>query len=282
MFSRLSLSWQLMRASAAVLRSDKVLLAFPFFSGVSLALVAATFFVPAFLGGLFVGASTGNVDPALAALGFVFYLAQYFVIIFFNTALIGAAMIRLRGGTPTFNDGLRIAVGKLPAILGYALISATVGLALRLLSERLGFLGQWVVKLLGAAWTVATYMAVPVLVSTDVGPVEAVRRSVSLLKKTWGENLVGHAGFSLVFGLLIAVVVISGVVLMMAGASANSRATTVVAMTYIVIGMATLSLIQAAMQGIYAAALYRYADEGIVSDGFDQGLIVHAFEPKPR
>ena len=132
---------------------------------------------------------------------FVFYLVQYFIIFFFNSALVGAAMIRLDGGDPTVRDGLRIAELAHRADIGYAAIAATVGLILRLIEERLGLIGRWIAGLLGIAFTIATFLTVPILVSRDVGPIEAVKESATLLKKTWGENIIGNAGMGVVFFL---------------------------------------------------------------------------------
>ena len=132
---------------------------------------------------------------------FLFYLVQYFIIFFFNSALVGAAMIRLDGGDPTVRDGLRIASSKIVPIIGYAAIAATVGLILRIIEERAGFIGRWIAGLFGLAFTVATFLTVPILVTRDVGPVEAVKESAVLLKKTWGENIIGNAGMGLVFFL---------------------------------------------------------------------------------
>src|SRR6185437_7963968 len=102
---------------------------------------------------------------------------------------------------------------KLPQIFGYALIAATVGLLLRMIQERLGLIGRLVVGFIGLAWTVATFLVVPVLASKDVGPVDAVKESVELLKRSWGENLIGNGGIGIVFGLLMVLAVLVGAVL---------------------------------------------------------------------
>ncbi len=101
-------------------------------------------------------------------------------------------MIRLRGGDPTVDDGFRIALKHVGPILGYAFVAATVGMILRWLSERSGTLGRIVVSLVGIAWNVTTYLTVPVLVMEEVGPIEAIKRSASLLKKSWGEQIVDN------------------------------------------------------------------------------------------
>jgi hypothetical protein len=206
MFDRLARSWTLVKASAAVLRSDKELLLFPVISAVATLLVAASFAVPVFGLRLFEG---GEIGPLGAVVGFLFYLCQYFVIFFFNTALVGAALIRLEGGDPTVADGLRIARSKVGVILGYAAIAATVGLLLRAASERAGVFGRILIGLLGMAWTVGTFLVVPVLVTRDVGPIDAVKESMTLLKRTWGENVAGNVGIGLAFGLLTGLVVVA-------------------------------------------------------------------------
>ena len=191
MFDKISRSWHLVKASAGVLRSDKELLLFPVISGIATLLVAATFMVPVLGLRLLEG---GDIGPLGFVMLFLFYVTQYFVIFFFNTALVGAAMVRLEGGDPTVADGLRIARGKLGAILGYAAIAATVGLLLKAASERAGAFGKILIGLLGMAWTVGTFLVVPILVTRDVGPIDAVKESMTLLKRTWGENVAGNVG----------------------------------------------------------------------------------------
>ena len=281
MFARFAQSWSLVKASASVLRSDKELLLFPLLSTMASLIVAASFFVPAALGGMFTSMrEDGRPDIAFYALMFAFYVVQYFVIIFFNSALVGAALIRLRGGDPTVADGFRIATSKLPAILGYAVISATVGVILRALQERAGFIGRFVVGLIGLAWTVASFLVVPVLVNNDVGPIDAVKRSAELLKKTWGQNLIGNAGIGLVFGFLLFALIFVGAGLVVL--AATTKTTALIVLTAAVVGIAILLLVlvQAALQGIYSAALYRYAAEGEAGGAFAHDMVADAFRVK--
>src|SRR6476659_201624 len=204
MFERISNSWELVKASAAVLRSDKELVVFPIVSAIGSMIVLATFAIPMFLAGVFdsMYVDGKGFQPLGMLVAFLFYLVQYTVIFFANTALVGAALIRLRGGDPTVADGFRIASQRLGPILGYALIAATVGTVLRVITERVGIIGRIVISLIGFAWAIATYLVVPVLAAEDIGPVDAVKRSAELLKRTWGEQLVGNAGMGAVFGLI--------------------------------------------------------------------------------
>jgi hypothetical protein len=280
MFERLSRSWGLMKASGSVLRSNKRLMVFPVLSSICTLIVAASFLLPAYASGVITHFDRGHMTPGSAALLFVFYLVQYFIVIFFNSALVGAALIYLRGGSPTVSDGLGVAMSKLPSIFGYAVISATVGMVLRALQERAGFIGRWIIGLLGVAWTLATFLVVPVLVNKDVGPIDAVKESAQLLKRTWGENLIGNVGIGLAFGLLSMLVVLAGMALVFLAISTHSIGLIVVTVALCIAAVLTLAVIQGALHGIYSAAVYRYAEEGDAGTGFDKALVAEAFKIK--
>jgi hypothetical protein len=277
MFDRFSRSWALVKASAAVLRSDKELLWLPVISSIATLLVSATFLIPILGLHVFEG---GKMGPLGFILGFVFYVCQYFVIFFFNTALVGAAMIRLEGGDPTVSDGLNIAKSKIGVILGYAAIAATVGILLKALEERAGFIGQIVIAMIGTAWTIATALTVPVLVAQDVGPLEAVKQSVILLKRSWGENIIGNAGIGLAFGLIVFGVVVVGGVLTFGAFAVGGVAFGAPVAVLVIVALLLLGVVQAALSGIYSAALYRFAVDGQAPAGFESGALQLAFRPK--
>ena len=282
MFERFSRSWSLIKASAGVLAQDKELLVFPLLSAICTLLVVAAFALPALGLGVLDGLRDGGRGISVLAyvLAFLFYLAQYFVIFFFNSALVGAALMRLEGGNPSLRDGLRIASGKVVPILGYAAIAATVGLVLRSLQERSGWLGRLVVGMLGVAWTLASFLVVPVLVSRDVGPIEAIKESATLLKRTWGENLIGRGGVGLVFGLIFVAMAVLAVALIVAAAMSGSAVLIGTVVAVVIIAFLLMALIHAALSGIYAAALYRFAMGVESSVGFDGGLLQQAFARK--
>lgn len=286
MAGKFARSWALMKASAAVLRSDKSLLVFPLLSGLCTLLVAASFLIPV---GMMVlgGAHAGQDFQERMSVGsylllFVFYLVQYVVIIFFQTALTGVALMHLRGQPTSMRIGLALARRKLPQIFGYALIAATVGLLLRMIEERLGSIGRLVMGFVGLAWTVASFLVVPVLASRDVGPVDAVKESVELLKRSWGENLIGNGGIGFVFGLMMLLAALVSAALIGGAMAMQSLVAIVLAVVIVVVGLILLGLLQSSLQGIYAAALYRYAEAGEASIGFDQALLQQAFAPKKK
>jgi hypothetical protein len=282
MAGKFARSWALMKASAGVLRADKSLLIFPLLAGLCSVVVAASFLLPVVLAmvGHHADVDERRFSPLYYVVLFAFYLVQYFVIAFFNTALVGVALARLRGEPAGLADGFALARARVGSIFGYALIAATVGLLLRMLQERLGLIGRFVVGLLGLAWTVATFLVVPVLASEGIGPMDAVKRSAELLKRTWGENLIGNAGLGVVFGLVIFLVVLLFGALMVGAAATQSAVAMVLAGVLAVVAFILLGLVQSTLQGIYSAALYRYAEAGEVGAGFDQVLLESAFRPK--
>ena len=281
MFERFSRSWSLVKASAHVLWQDKELLLFPLISAGALLVVMACFALPVLgLGALDGLKGGGQVSTAMYVVAFLFYFSQYFVIFFFNAALVGAAMIRLDGGDPTVKDGLRIATSKIGVIAGYAAIAATVGMILRIIQERVGFIGKMIVGLLGVGWTIATYMVVPVLVHRDVGPVEAIKESAYLLKETWGENVIGQAGLGLAFGFIFFGVMVAGAFVIFVAVLTHSAWMIGFAVVMALLAVAVTALIQAALAGIYAAALYRYATTGEGTTGFAAEEMKLAFAPR--
>ncbi len=284
MFSRFSNSWKLGKASWDVMASNKSLALFPVISS-----VVTGFVILVMAGGALAIFSdiTSNVPTDTSDLSisqiiylFISYAIAYTVIIYFNSALIGAALQHLHGEKPSLGSGLRLANSRITAIIGYALISATIGVVLTLLRDRGGLVGA-VASIIGnIAWNLATFLVVPVLVSRDVGPIGAIKESASLLRKTWGEQVVGSFGigvFTLV--LLLPVGLVGG--LLVAGASALSNTVFMVgAIVVLVIGVAVVLIISSTLTSIYRAAVYQYAAEGVVSNDFDQNMIEAAFKPK--
>lgn len=279
MFDRLSNGWDLAKQSWRVLMLDKELLLFPLLSGISCILVLASFVVPLW--------STGYVEtvmneevPADDVLSwillFCFYTVNYFIIVFFNSALISCAIIRFRGGDPTVADGFRAAFKRLPVIFGWALVSATVGVILRVIESRSERAGQIVAALLGVGWSIATYFVVPVLVVENVGPIDAVKRSWSVIKKTWGESIGANFGIGFItfLGFLVCLVplVIGGALI-----GNGMAALGIVALAVGFIGLLLVSLISSALDAIILAALYLYAADREVPLQFDSRMMQNAF-----
>ena len=279
MFERLAYGWELVKESWQVLKLDKELLVFPLVSGFCCLLVLASFGIPLWnspYAGLLFEERQIPQDPIAWVILFAFYAVNYFVILFFNSALVSCAIIRFRGGDPTVAGGFRASMQRLPQILAWALVSATVGVILKAIESRSERAGRIAAGLLGGGWTIATYFVVPVLVVERVGPVQAITRSFSILRKTWGEALGAH--FSIGFFVFLASLV--AMAPMIGGGMALAAGQTVLGGVLIacgVFGFILVSLISTTLDSILLAALYLYAADGEVSQHFDDRLLRQAF-----
>lgn len=273
---RISATIQLAKASWNVLKADRELLLLPIMSALATIVVAATFLVPIFIrGGEDVAESLTPIEYVLLL---VLYLSLAFVTIFFNAALVHAANERLQGGDPTIRSALRGAASRAHRILPWALLSATVSMILRAVEERGGALGRIVGGIAGVAWSLVTFLVIPVLVVEDIGVGDAVKRSGSLFKRTWGENVAAQIGF----GLLGLVASLPAVLVFALGA-AGGGAVLGVAIVVAVVWIALVAVTMAALNGIFQTALYHYAVDGSVPGGFfPQQALSGAFAPRSR
>lgn len=264
---KITRTWSLMSDCWRVLKQDKALLLFPLISAVCCLLLMASFAVPLY--------ATDHWQPPKADAGtnaqvtyygvlFLFYLANYFVVVFFNAGIVACATMRMSGGNPTIADGFRAASSRLPVIAGWALVSATVGLILRMIEDRSEKIGRIVAGLLGMAWTVVSFLVVPILVVENKNPFAALKDSTVLLKKTWGEQLVSNFSFGMIFFLLS----IPAFILIVLGAFAHSAPILFACIGVAVLYLIALALVQSALQSIFQAALYLYARDGQVPEGF--------------
>jgi hypothetical protein len=282
MFDRFERSWDLASACMGLLWEDKSLLVFPLMSSIAMLLVVASFAVPLFP--LVVAMSAAGETHTLSSLAylglFLFYWIQFTIFTFFNTALVEVAMDRLDGQEASTGDGLRRAWARFPIILAYAAIGATVGTVLRVIGERVGFIGKIVIGLVGFAWTVATALVVPVLAAEDVGPLEAVQRSVELIKKAWGEDLIGSAGIGVAFGVIMLMLGFCGVLLFVAALIAHAAALAILVLAALVLALCTVALVHATLSALYQAALYRYASGETKTGDIDPALLRSAFRAR--
>lgn len=265
--TKITRTWSLMSDCWQVLKEDKSLLVFPLISGICCLLLLASFAIPICLTGAW-HPPAHDAAPLQQAVYygtlFSFYFCNYFIVVFFNAAIVSCAATRMGGGNPTVGDGLRAAASRLPVIFGWAVVSATVGLILRVIEDRSDRIGQIVAGLLGMAWTVISFLVVPILVIENKGPFAALQDSTALLKKTWGEQLVSNFSFGGIF-FLLAIPAFALVMLgFYLGGAVGGIACIVLAAIYLIV----LSLVQSALQAIFQTALYLYARDGQVPSGF--------------
>ena len=278
---RFARSRELAAASWGVLRKDKELMVLPLISGFASLVIGVSFLVPIFVTGSVTGLDGGTsvqLGPFQYVLLFAMYVALAYVAVFFKVALLCGADELLRGGNPTVGSAISDATSHAGRILPWAVVSATVSVILRAISERSGLLGRLVVGLVGMAWGVVTFLVLPILVFEKVGVGQAIKRSTAMLRHTWGENLIVNAGI----GLLAMVLILPAGVLVALGAATG---TTLGLVTTIVIGGLWLIGVTCwanAMSSVFQLALYRYATDGVAPPAFARADLPNAFTAQPR
>ena len=288
MFATIGRSFRLVKLCLHVLAVDKELILFPLFSSIGVVLVMLTF-----LGvGLGIGAldriNAGAVGGGDLVLAFAFYVFSYFVIIFFNSALVYAAHERLAGGDPNIRSGLSGASQSIATIFVWAVVAATVGLILNILSSQarqrggmMGMISHIIISMLGAAWTLITFFVVPLIVIERRSFGDAFKTSLSMLRRTWGEQIV--ANFGLGIAAFLAFLVAAGITaLLFFVLSPLGGFGAFIAIVIGVVLIAGVALVFATLDGIYKAALYNYAVDGMVPSLFPDDAIRGAFRPEHR
>lgn len=274
---RIRNSIELVKASWEVLKKDKELLALPVISGVATLIVAATFLVP-----LFATESLSTESQPDSVLTYIVLFAAYvalaYVTIFFNAALVSAANERLSGGDPTLGSAIAGARRRAGKILPWAIVSATVSIILRAIEERSPAVGRFVAGIAGMAWAVVTFLVLPIIVIEGLSVGDAIKKSGSMFKRTWGENLAAQMGF----GIIGFLAMIPGIAVIVLGASAGGAVLGVA----IALGLAWIVLVvvvMAALSVIFQTALYHFATNGSVPSGyFSADTMSSAFATRQR
>jgi len=284
MFERFRRSWELGKASWRIMTSNPQLLLFPLIATIALLISSAA------IGGIGWGViyamgldlstelSADNIPGIIVVV--LISLAGSIVTIYFNTALTGAVLRQIDGQSATLSDGLAVANSRKQAIVGWALLVTTVGLLLAVIRDKGGVAGRVVAWIGDIAWTLATFFVVPILATHNVGPIDALKQSGQLFKRTWGEQVVGNAGiglFAFIIGLPLMIVafVVAGI-----GFATGSIPVIVIALIIAGLLIGLTIAIGSTLSGIYRTVLYRWATSGEVAQGFPQDAVRGAFVPK--
>jgi uncharacterized membrane protein YeaQ/YmgE (transglycosylase-associated protein family) len=274
-FDRLSNGYKIAMNSFKVLQANKQLIIFPVLSGIALLLVIASFFT-----GML--ASAGWDIDKMEEMGtftmyfiiFLFYIANYFVIVFFNMALIHCTRLYFHGEEVTVRKGLQFSMSRIGAIFSWAVFAAIVGTILKAIQENSGIFGKIITGIIGIVWNVATFFVVPVIAYENLGPLQAFKRSSQMMKEKWGESL--GANFSL--GLIQFILMLGvGGLLFLVGSIFNPLAGIILAVTGAFIVVAVIS----ATQTIFVSAVYHNINNDPVTH-FNQQMIDGLFQEKSR
>jgi len=276
--SRFRQGWELTKKSWALLRSNRELFRFPIYGALLSIVIVAITVGP----GLYLIDQKSTVPGAiLVAIGL--YLSS-FVAIYFGVALAATADAIFKGRQATIADGFDIARERLGAIAGWALLAAVVGVLISLIQQS-GSIGEAIIgSLIGAAWSLITFMAVPVITFEGTGPFGTLKRSATLFKERWRGQISGNVAIGGIVGLLgvlPAVAMIVGGGYWWAAQDGDAASTAAVALIFFGIILLVVSmLIIQAMRGVFGVALYRYATGGEVTEGFTQAELESAVRTK--
>ncbi|EDY84206.1 hypothetical protein VDG1235_3837 [Verrucomicrobiia bacterium DG1235] len=287
MFESLSRSWEFAKLSYGLMWENKHLILFPVISTVSAALVFASFALPLWQSGqieewqaFMDGDPAAREDSAFYLVAFAFYFCNYFVILFFNTALVACALKIINGDAAPVSYGLSFAVKRLPQILSWALLSAVVGVILKMIERMNEKVGVFISSILGLAWTALAYFVVPVIVVDGEGAVGAIKKSTKILKENWGTALSGNFSLGLIgFLIMLPVFLILFLVLSSVAGTFSSFGLTAV----IGVGILAIVLISAfisAADSVFKAYLYAYATGKTIPRNVDTSSFDSAFVQK--
>lgn len=278
---RISNSVSIAKASWSVLKAEKELAVLPVLGFLATAVVMGAFAGLAFIT---VGQTTtaGTTDynptPLTYAVGVIAYFVATAIGMFFLAALVSGAHQRLTGGEASIGSALSGAAKRFPQLLAWSALVATVGLILQAIEERAGFVGVIVANLVGMAWQIVTWLAVPVIIVEGTGPIASLKSAAGLFKKTWGENLIAQGGL----GLLGFLVALPGIVVGLGLVAIGEPATFVLGTAVLVLWVAAVAIVISSLNGIFRTALYLYASTGEVPQAFPRESIESAFRTKDK
>ncbi len=271
--SSITTGWRAAKTSMRILRDNKKLIIFPIISGICIMGVMATFFAA------LTAREDWNIDALndydSKALFFVFYVFTVvagFISIFMNMALMHCARLYFEGEQITIGKGLRFAAGRAGTILSWVVFSATIGLLMRMIQDRLSWLGKIVMATAGVAWSIATFFIIPVLAYEDVGPTEALKRSAEVVTKKWGEGLSGNVSLS-------AVVLLSMLPLIVVSVGLSELLNERAGIYFMVAGVFLLIVVSGALKNIFVSAIYHHINGG-TNDHINDNMVDGLFEQR--
>jgi len=267
----------------ALLKQDKEIMWLPVLSSITslitLIVMGVLFFILAMDGDI--EAFKGQEEVSFGGLEYLFALVYYtimfFIINFFQAGIFIIAHGRMNGRDLSLRDGLQGASDVAGKIFVWSLISATVGVVLRAISERSKLIGTIVAGMLGAAWNILTYFSLPSLVIGNVSVTDSFKMSADTIRKTWGETIIVQVGAGLFFMIIFFAVFVLGIGTMIL---VPTMLVFISVACLLVLFTLTFSVITSALSSIFKLALFEYARTGKVPQGFSPELIQGAITAK--
>jgi hypothetical protein len=253
--------WALTKKSWGLLNGHRELLRFPLYGAFATIPLAFVFLGP---GLYFLDKNVlGGAIPLLVIGIYVLSVVGFY----FSVGLAAAADMIFRGEEATVGDGLAVARSRFSQICGWAAVSTAISVLMGALENQAGIAGTIAARVVGMAWSLVTFLAVPVIAIEGAGPFETLKRSSHLFKSRWGAQITGNiaiGGAVFFLGVLPSAIVIAAGVLLWASAGFFGALLVVIG----AIGLAIALLINKALSGIFGVALYRYTLDGQAVGGF--------------
>jgi len=270
---RIRRGWALTKKSWALLNSHRELVRFPLFGGIATIILGLVFLGP---GAFALDQHSYGIGVPLIVIG-IYILSV--VGIYFSVGLAACADRIFRGESGTFGDGVAVANSRFGAICGWAALSTAIAVVIGLLENQGGALGDIAGRLVGAAWSLVTFLAVPVIAIEGTGPFPTLKRSASLFRERWGQQITGNLAIG---GVVFLLGFLPGIALIVVGVviwpSVGFLGAVLLVIGALIICVALL--VSKALSGIFGVALYRYALDGDVVGGFTQEDLESAVRPK--
>ena len=111
-----------------------------------------------------------------------------------------------------------------------------------------------------------------------LGPFAALKRSVAVIKRRWGEGVTGSFAIG---GLVFLFAFLPGALLVALGIAISGAVGAVVAVLGVAIFLVG-AVVQNALMAVFKVALFRFATEDRVVGQFERPLLEQAFRPRGR
>ncbi len=272
-FDRLSSGWRITQNSFSILKKNKQLIIFPILSSVSLILVIGVFVLGIFASAGWDAEFIQTENQLLNYLIlFGFYFVNYFIVVFFNMALIHCSKLYFNGEEATVSAGLKFSMSRIGTIFSWALFAATVGTILKVIQENSGIVGKIITGLIGIVWGVTTFFVVPVIACENHGPISAFKRSAQLMKEKWGESLASTFSLGLIQTVVLLVLAVPVILI---AVYVNFWVGVFIG---IVAGFLSFAVFSAA-ETLFISSVYHNIT-GKLDDHFDQQLVDSLFAKK--
>lgn len=275
-------SWEITKLSFDVMMKDKELLLFPILGGVFSILFFIAMVFPFVINEV---VPTTFAGAFFWMLLFLLYFGLAFIATFFNVCTVYTIKSRFDGKNATFWESIKFAFSKIHLVFAWSVVSAIVGLILRILediAERMGGIGEIIMKalisLLGVAWSLLTAFVVPGMIYKNVGPITALKESAETFKKTWGESLIRYYGLGFVQAALIIIGVITTIVLVVL--TVNIPIVPIVIGSLGIIYLIAIITFFSVANAVFNTALYVYATTGKAPKEYKEDVLKNAFEKK--